>query len=212
MVGENNPYWIMAEPMLLKIWADGILRTPSLNLHFANVFSLIVNMIFFSGGVALRPAAVMAALLLGYFAFPRTLFVAFETIVDTDFEASGINNLWLYRLLALAILIKVSLFLFNGFTVFARDLLIYLALMLTNMTPLRIIAKGLQNERYFAQCIAKTSFMGTYIVQTMTATPFENQGKWDRVFNLYMNSNQPSAREQLEHLSDEYSSALVRTK
>ena len=81
--------------------------------------------------------------------------------------------------------------------------------MFTNMRPLRMIARGLQNETYFAQYVAKTSFMGTYIVQTMTATPPDDQIKSDRIFDLYLNSNQPTAREQLERLSDEYSNGLV---
>lgn len=75
--------------------------------------------------------------------------------------------------------------------------------MLTNMAPLRFIAKHLQQENYFAQALVKAPFMGTYIIQTMTATSGEDRNKWDQVFNLYMNSNRASAREQLERLSEE---------
>ena len=210
IVGENNPYWIIAEPMLFKIWADGIRQTRLLKLHFANMFSMIIHIIYFLGGTVVRIAALIGSLFLVYLALPQTLTISFETIFDTDFDPSGMNNLWLYRLLGYTILVKSVLFLLSGFTVFVRDLIIYLVLMATNMAPLRIIAKGLQKEQWLSQCIAKTSFMGTYIVQTMTATPFENQHKWDYVFDLYMNSNRPSAREQLERLSDEYSKAIVR--
>src|SRR5712671_1813833 len=208
IAGEHNPCWIMAEPILLKIWADGILRTPYLNLQFANVFCIIVHVTFFLGGASLRIAAVMAVLIPAYLAFPQTLSVSFEAIFGADFDPSSVNNLWLYRLLGYVIMIKASLFLLGGLAMFLRDVIFYLALMLTNMLPLRIIARSLQNDRYFGQYIAKASFMGTYMVQTMTATPLEDRNKWDKVFNLYMNSNQVFAREELERLSSEFSNCL----
>ena len=77
------------------------------------------------------------------------------------------------------------------------------------MMPLRLIARHLQKGSALAQAVAKTSFMGTYIVQTMTATPREDQQQWDTVMNLYMNSNQLSAREQLERLPAEYNLGTV---
>ena len=31
--GENNPHWLMAEPILFDIWADGIFKSKSRSLH-----------------------------------------------------------------------------------------------------------------------------------------------------------------------------------
>jgi hypothetical protein len=73
------------------------------------------------------------------------------------------------------------------------------------MMPLRIIARNLQKGSAMAQMVAKISFMGTYIVHTMTATTPENQRKWDTVMNLYMHSNKAFAREKLERLATEFS-------
>ena len=125
IAGENNPYWIMAEPTLLKIWADGILHARYFNLHLANIGSLIVNIIFFVGDMALRSGALVVALVLGYLAFPQTALISFEKVLDTASVPSSIGNLWLYRLLGYVILIEAVVFVLKELTGFLRDFSIY---------------------------------------------------------------------------------------
>ncbi len=36
IAGENNPYWLLVEPILLRIWADGI---PKASTHFSWIVS-----------------------------------------------------------------------------------------------------------------------------------------------------------------------------
>ncbi len=60
-----------------------------------------------------------------------------------------------------------------------------------------------------AQAVAKTSFMGMYIVETITATSREDQHQWDTVMSLYMNSNQSFAREKLESLAAEHNLGTI---
>ena len=42
IVGENNPYWTIAEPILYDIWSDGILKATSRSLHSVNSIAWFV--------------------------------------------------------------------------------------------------------------------------------------------------------------------------
>lgn len=72
--------------------------------------------------------------------------------------------------------------------------------MITGMIPLQWIARGLLNENYFAQLIAKTSFMGMLMAQTIPAAPAAARNKYDKIYDLYMNSNKEEKRRELEEL------------
>lgn len=50
--------------------------------------------------------------------------------------------------------------------------------------------------------------MGAYLVQSVGMVPDKAQTEWDRVFDLYLRSNTPDGREQLEKLTDEWSKKL----
>lgn len=91
---------------------------------------------------------------------------------------------------------------------FLGELLLYFLFAVTHMVPLRLLAAGLRNENYWAQTIAKTSFMGAYLVQSVGMFPDKARTDWDHVFGLYLRSNTPDGREQLEKLADEWSKKL----
>lgn len=211
IIGENNPNWVIAEPMLFEIWAEGILKTASKELQFVNILALAVEISMFLGSMALRIAVVALIIFLGYSLFPQTLSLSFDLVFSgaeiTRIQYNHLNSniLWMYELLGYVILIKSVMFLLGKtFTEFVINSCSYLIMMLTNMIPLRFIARGMQKERYFAQILAKTTFMGTYIVQTIAATSPEVQNQWDKIINLYENSNDPSAREELIRLSESH--------
>jgi hypothetical protein len=114
-------------------------------------------------------------------------------------------DVWIYKLVGYGIIIESTVIVLAGLPSFLLGCLFHFALAATNMMPLRIIARNLQKGSAMAQMVAKISFMGTYIVHTMTATTPENQRKWDTVMNLYMHSNKAFAREKLERLATEFS-------
>jgi len=204
---ESNPSWLIAEPVLFDIWAAGILKTSSGKLQLVNALSFFTSAFFFAGGMALKIAAVITTLFLGYLCFPQTLLASLDAVFSglniSDGDFNG-NRPWLYELLGYIIVIKSVLFLLGkGFANFIGETCFQLLLALTNMMPLRLIAKGLQKENYVAQLIAKTSFMGMFLSQTIAVTP--NSEQWDKVFDLYSKSNDSAAREELEELSARHS-------
>jgi hypothetical protein len=82
-----------------------------------------------------------------------------------------------------------------------RDTVLYISLILGLMFPLIWLAKGLQSENYFAQLLAKAPYMGVHLTQTIAAAPQSIVREWDRVFDLYLNSNNDSSRQELEELA-----------
>jgi hypothetical protein len=156
--GENNPYWALAEPILLRIWAEGILSSTSLGLQFANLASLIVSIFFFLLGTSLRIAAVGSLLFLPFLVFPDTIFTCFNLLFSHANANYRAGEQWVYVLLGYAILIKsVSFILGSNFSDLVRDAILQIALMLTNMAPLKMIARGLRRENFLAQAAAKTA-------------------------------------------------------
>ncbi|RJT32636.1 hypothetical protein D3227_26855 [Mesorhizobium waimense] len=210
IAGESNPYWVLVEPILLRIWAEGIAKTSSLSLHMVNGVALITHVIFFAIGVILRLAAVGALLFAGYALFPQTLEIALGSVFSAPYTASPLASVassWIYELLGYVLIVTSIMFVIGGsFFGFLGELLLYLLFAVTHMAPLRLLAVGLRNENYWAQSIAKTSFMGMYLVQSVGAFP--DGAEWDRVFDLYLKSNTPHGREQLEKLADEWSTKL----
>ena len=72
------------------------------------------------------------------------------------------------------------------------------------MLPLLYLAKGLKKESYIAQLIAKKPLMGMLVVQFAAAMPPDSINRWDKVFDLYENSNHSTSREELERLAEEH--------
>ena len=199
LVGESNPYWVIAEPLLLTIWADAIVRTRVINLHLVNLGSFVSSAVFWGGGTVLRLAAVTGVVGIAFALFPDLLGASLHSVLWPS-PTDGPNT-WIYRLLGYVIIIQSTVVVLGRLPAFLRDCLFYFTLAAMNMLPLRLLARYLQKGSAMAQAVAKTSFMSMYIVQTITATSREDRHKWDAVMELYMNSNQVSAREKLESLS-----------
>jgi len=118
----------------------------------------------------------------------------------TESNVAGGSH-WLYQLLGYVILIKSIIFTFGkNFTSWVNDSALYILMIITGMFPLKWIAQGLINARYFAQLLAKSPFMGMHIAQTITAAPPEIRNKYDRLYDLYTNSNKEEKRKELEEL------------
>ena len=81
-----------------------------------------------------------------------------------------------------------------------RDVFLYALFMITLMVPLKWIARGLLRENYFAQVVAKSSFMGVHMAGTIAAAPPEINSLYDQIFKLYRDSNDQRTREELEQL------------
>ena len=155
----------------------------------------------------LRLLVVASILLLGYAVFEDAFALAFSTIFPSITLDAAINSnvdegsMWLYTLLAYVILIKIVIFVFGkNFTGWVLDSVLYLLMMATGMIPLKWIAQGLIKENYFAQLLAKTSFMGMHMAQTIAAAPPEFRNRYDRIIDLYTNSNREDKRSELEEL------------
>ena len=200
IAGENNPYWIVAEPILFQIWAEGIPKASVIELHITNLMSFAISTIGFLIGVLLRSAVVGALFFITYLIVPEWL----------------INNpsgTWLYQVISIILIVSsVGFVLGERLFCFIGECLAYLFFAITNMIPLRLLACGLRKERYLAQAVAKTSFMGMYIVQTIDSLPRKSQEEWRRVFDLYEQSNTLSAREELEKLAAIRSRSAKRTQ
>ena len=207
IAGENNPIWQLAEPVILKIWAEGMRKASYSELYLIHCMALLMSTIMFLGGLILRLVIVAFVLFLGYAIFEQTLALAFTAVFPSIDLGTTINSnvaessLWFYQLLGYVILIKSVIFIFGkNFTSWVNDSVLYILIMVTGMIPLKWIAHGLLKEKYFAQLLAKTSFMGMHIAQTITAAPPEIRNKYDKIYDLYTNSNREEKRRELEEL------------
>lgn len=205
--GESNPIWQIVEPVILKIWANGIRKASYSQLYLIHFIALLLSSVTFLGGLCLRVFVVASILFLGYSFFEESLILAFSAVfTSTGIEVSiSKSELWIYELLGYVILIKGVIIIFGkNFTGWAKDTLLYLFIMFTGMVPLKWIAKGLNKENYFAQVLAKTSFMGVHMAQTISAAPPEIVKQNDELIDLYQRSNDENARKQLEELCATY--------
>jgi len=206
-IAGDNPIWAMAERVILKTWADGMLRASYPQLYLIHSTALLFSTGMFLGGFVLRLLAAASILFLGYAFFEQAFVLAFSAVFPSIALDASINNnvdessLWLYELLGYVILIKSVVFLFGkNFTEWVQDSMLYLLIMATSMIPLKWIARSLIKENYFAQLIAKTSFMGGHIAQTICAAPPEILNRYDKIYDLYNNSNREDKRRELEKL------------
>ena len=213
IAGENNPYWLLVEPILLHVWADGLTKASSLSLQIVNGFSLAVHITMFVIGTFGRLAAVGAVLLICYALFPETLAAVLGSVLSIPVQPSSIVPSWPDQLLGYVIIVTATLFVLgNRLFGFLGESFLYVLFAVTLMAPLRLLALGLRNENYLAQAIAKSSFMGMYISQSLAAMPNETTANWDRVFDLYMRSNTLLGREQLEEFVDDWSKKPVEDR
>lgn len=205
IAGEANPVWQIVEPVILKTWADGMRCASYSQLYLIHIMGLLVSTGMFLGSLILRLLLVALVLLMGYALFEQPLSLAFDAV----FPSTGFNltmnfdrsSLWPYQLLGYVILIKSVLFVFGkNLTDWVQDTVLYMLMMITGMIPLQWIALGLLKENYFAQLVAKTSFMGIFMAQTILAAPAAARNKYDKIYDLYKNSNNEEKRRELEHL------------
>ena len=150
-------------------------------------------------------------MLIGYFLFNESLTLAFNSIFSSTGVGASLSSsvdtdkMWMYKLLGYVILIKSVIFIFGlNFTYIILDIMMYVLMTITNMFPLRWTARGLKKEKYYAQYFAKTTYMASVITNTVLAFPPEIKLEYDKVFDLYMNSNNEDARKELELLSATY--------
>ena len=208
---ESNPVWQIVEPVILKIWADGMCKASYPQLYLIHFMALLLASVMFLGGFLLRALLVGTILLLGYAVFEESLTLAFSTVFSSfGIDTTIMNNvddssLWIYQILGYVILIKSVIFVFGkNFTDGVQDIALYLLMMVTGMIPLKWIARGLTKENYFAQLAAKTRFMGMHMAQTISAAPHEIEQQHDKIIDLYQKSNDENARKQLEELCANY--------
>ena len=208
---ESNPVWQIVEPVILKIWADGMCKASYSHLYLIHFMALLLASFMFLGGFLLRALLVGTILLLGYAVFEESLTLAFSTVFSSfGIDTTIMNNvdessLWIYQILGYVILIKSVIFVFGkNFTDGVQDIALYLLMMVTGMIPLKWIARGLTKENYFAQLAAKTRFMGMHMAQTISAAPHEIEQQHDKIIDLYQKSNDENARKQLEELCANY--------
>jgi hypothetical protein len=211
IAGESNPIWQIVEPVVLKIWADGMRKAAYSQLYLIHFMALLQSTVMFLGGFVLRVLLIGFILFLGYAIFEESLTLAFSAVFPSFETTTTIitnvneNTLWLYRLLGYVILIKSVIFVCGkNLTNWIQDTLLYVLIMVTGMIPLKWIAQGLIKENYFSQLAAKTSFMGMHMAQTISAAPPEIEQKYVKIIDLYQKSNDENARKQLEELCATY--------
>ena len=211
IAGENNPIWQLVEPVILKIWADGMCKASYSQLYLIHFMALLLSTVVFLGGFVLRILLVGVLLFLGYVVFEESSTLVFNAVFPSFVMDTTIMNnanessLWIYQLLGYVILIKSVIFVFGkNFTNWVKDTTLYLLIMATGMIPLKWIAQGLIKENYLAQLAAKTSFMGVHMAQTISAAPPEIEQQHDKIINLYQKSNDENVRKQLEELCATY--------
>lgn len=206
IAGVGNPVWQLAEPVILRIWAEGMCKASYSELYLIHCMALLMSTLMFLGGLILRLLVVASVLFVGYVTFEHTLALALTAVfpsIELETTKSSVPEraLWLYQLLGYIILIKGTIFVFGkNFTDWVSDSVLYVLIMITGMMPLKWLAHGLLTENYFAQLLAKSSFMGMHIAQTIAAAPPEIRNKYDRIYDLYANSNREEKRKELEEL------------
>lgn len=211
IAGESNPYWQLTEPMLLKIWAKGICEASCPKLHLILFYDLLSSTFLFLVGFLLNVSAVALFLSIGYYFFKDSLLLAFNTVFSSYEIGTSISisveedKIWIYKLLGYVILIKsVIIIVGTDFTSFMFEIIMYVLMAITNMFPLKWVARGLKKEKYYAQYLAKTSYMAIIITNTVLAFPPEIKLEYDNIFRLYMDSNNEDVRKELERLSATY--------
>lgn len=210
IVGEGNPVWQLVEPAILKLWATGMLKASYVSLYLVHVMVLLVATAMFVLSFCFRFLLLTAIFVLAYIAFEEALTEVLGTVLVLP-EMNGAratlppsDELWMHQLAGYVVVItavvSVLLVLGKPFIVWVRDVVLYLLFMITLMVPLKWIARGLLRESYFAQLIAKSSFMGAHIAGTIAAAPPEITRQHDRLIELYQGSNDESTRKELEQL------------
>jgi hypothetical protein len=205
IAGENNPVWQVVEPLILNTWAKGMLQASTTTLFTVHFMMLIMGSVFFLTGFIVRLFIMAIVLIAIYAIIPGPFSLSFAAIFPAaglDFRAdTGGNWILLYQLLGYVVLIKSVLFLFGkNFNSWLFETIFYLLLMVTGMLPLRWIATGVIDEKYFVQGFLKTHYMGGYIVKSINAAPPFIQKNYDELFELYMDSNSEESRKKLEDL------------
>lgn len=207
---ESNPVWQLVEPAILKLWATGMLKASYASLYLVHVMTLLVATAMFAVSLCFRLLLLAAILVLAYFAFKEVLTDSLGTVLVLP-ETDGVratsppsDELWMHQLAGYIIVITAVVFILlllgKLFMTWVRDVALYLFFMITFMVPLKWIARGLLRESYFAQVLARSSFMGAHISATMAATPPEITRQHDRLVELYQRSNDESTRSELEQL------------
>src|SRR5260370_814219 len=112
IAGENNPYWVLVEPILLRVWADGISKARSIDLHIVNGLSLIVSGVGFVFGLLVRAAAVGVFLIIGFLLFPQTIELALGSLFSSlsSLDQGAMSPSWIYRLTGYAIVVSSVVF------------------------------------------------------------------------------------------------------
>ena len=72
IVGENNPLWQLVEPVILKMWADGMRKASYPKLYLIHFMALLLSTAMFLGGFVLRIFLVGSILFLGYVVFEES--------------------------------------------------------------------------------------------------------------------------------------------
>ncbi|MBI2993010.1 MAG: hypothetical protein HYY48_02395 [Gammaproteobacteria bacterium] len=210
IAGESNPVWQLVEPAILKLWATGMLKASYPSLYLVHVMALLVASVTFALSFCFRLLLLAVIFVVAYVAFEDALTQVLATVLALP-ETGGApatmppsSTLWMYQLagyvVVIAAVVLLLLVLGKHFMEWARDVVFYLLLMITLMVPLKWIARGLLRENYFAQLIAKSSFMGAHIAGTIAAAPPEITRQYDRLIGLYQGSNDEKTRKELEQL------------
>jgi hypothetical protein len=128
IAGESNPIWQIVEPVILKIWADGMSKASYFQLYLIHFMALLLSTVVFFGSFVLRVLLIGFILFLGYAVFEESLSLAFFAVfpsfeMNTTIMANvNESTLWVYKLLGYVILIKSVIFVFgNNFTDWMRD-------------------------------------------------------------------------------------------
>jgi len=101
IAGESNPIWQLVEPVILKIWADGMCKASYSQLYLIHFMALLLSTVMFFGSFVLRLFVVGSILLLGYAVFEESLTLAFTAVFSSFGMGTAImtnvekNSLWI---------------------------------------------------------------------------------------------------------------------
>jgi hypothetical protein len=73
IAGESNPIWQIVEPVVLKIWADGMRKAAYSQLYLIHFMALLQSTVMFLGGFVLRVLLIGFILFLGYAIFEELI-------------------------------------------------------------------------------------------------------------------------------------------
>lgn len=185
---DNDPLWLIVEPTLLKIWAEGIRKAPYLKLYTIHLLTLFFTIVQLLWGFFIRVLFIGIMLFLLWAIWSEPLILSIKAVFPSlnifSNEISNMardNNLWICHLLGYLILIKSLLFISGKYFVDGLQELILCLFMLT--TGCAFLKWKPESVYKYSPIMSRV--MGQYASKIIVAGPSEIEQQYLNILELY---------------------------